>query len=171
MVDMETRKLNAGERSVKAIQHDGSAGSGDAEPACYTLDDLSEGAVFELVAAISDADIDRFAEVSGDYSPLHMDEAFAKTRGFEGRVVHGLYLGALVSRAVGMHFPGKHALLQSVNLRFTAPAHAGMTIRLRATVDQVSKSVQTLILKVLIEDVATQAQLARGKVQVGITTN
>src|SRR5258708_6243534 len=51
-----------------------------------------------IEAAIGIADVARFVALSGDAAPLHTDMAFAKAAGFEGPLVHGAYLVALVSR-------------------------------------------------------------------------
>src|SRR3546814_7392913 len=73
----------------------------------FAFDDLQLGQQAAFEATVSEADLDRFAEVSGDASPLHMDAGFARARGFAGRVTHGAYLTALVSRLVGVHLPGE----------------------------------------------------------------
>jgi acyl dehydratase len=55
-------------------------------------------------------DVAAFAAISGDFSPLHMDDEYARGTEFGGRVVHGLLVGSLFSQLVGMHLPGKQAL-------------------------------------------------------------
>ena len=46
-----------------------------------------------------------------DYSPVHVDEAYARSRGFRGKVMHGSLLNGFVSHFVGMYFPGRLSLL------------------------------------------------------------
>ena len=57
------------------------------------FDDLQEGLERSFNYQIKESDIDQFASLSGDYSPLHMNSSFAQSRGFEGRVVHGAFVG------------------------------------------------------------------------------
>jgi 3-hydroxybutyryl-CoA dehydratase len=62
------------------------------------LEDLSVGQSAEQVHTVTEADIAAFAAVSGDTNPLHMDEAYAATTAFKGRIAHGM-LGASYIRA------------------------------------------------------------------------
>src|SRR5688500_11711213 len=71
--------------------------------------------------AFGDEDVRRFAELSGDFNPLHVDEAAARTSRFGGRVVHGMLTASLITRLIGMELPGRGAIYLSQSLRFTAP--------------------------------------------------
>ena len=79
--------------------------------ATFALDDLIVGQRAQFDAVITGDDVDAFAALSGDASPLHVDSTFAHERGFADRVVHGAHLVALASRLVGMYLPGRNALL------------------------------------------------------------
>jgi len=131
--------------------------------------DLSVGQEVGFEASVTADDIDRFAAVSGDVSPLHVDEGFARSRGFGGRVVHGAHLTALVSRLVGVHLPGANCLLQAVAMQFRAPVLAGARLSVTGTVDQLSEAVRTAILKVAVRDLGSGAVVATAKVTVGFT--
>lgn len=141
----------------------------NAIPLCfYTIDDLSENQVFTFEHRITPAQVDAFAALSGDHSPLHMNEDFARKRGFPQRVVHGMFLGALLSRLVGMHFPGANAILQSVNMKFLAPVYAEDTVYMAAHIDQISRGTATIVIKVVIEN-GQKIIVARATLQVGFT--
>jgi 3-hydroxybutyryl-CoA dehydratase len=77
---------------------------------------------------ITDADLLLFAAVSGDYYPLHVDEEYARTTRFAGRVAHGLLTASLLSTTNGLLLqrPGGISLAQS--LRFVRPVYVGDTI-------------------------------------------
>jgi acyl dehydratase len=137
--------------------------------AAFRLDDLELGqqAAFETV--ISAADIDAFAALSGDASPLHVDRDFAKARGFDDRVVHGAYLVALASRLVGMYLPGRDALLLAMNVSFASPVLVGTRVTVTGTVDQISDGVRSVVLKIRVLDTDSRATLARMKATVGFT--
>jgi 3-hydroxybutyryl-CoA dehydratase len=122
---------------------------------------------FEVL--IRETDIDAFAALSGDFSPLHMDKAFALSRGFSARVVHGAYLASLISRMVGMYLPGENCLLQTIQIKFTAPTYAGSLVRISGTVDQVSEAARAAILKIVIAQVDSGEILASAKVSIGFT--
>ena len=75
---------------------------------------------------VTEKDIELFAEVSGDYNPVHMDEAFAGKTFFGGRVAHGVLALAVLS-AAGAKLPGLVVLL-SMSGKFVKPVRIGDTI-------------------------------------------
>jgi len=137
----------------------------------FDLEDLAVGQHAEFETVIADGDIDRFAALSGDESPLHVDKAFARNRGYADRVAHGAYLVALASRLAGMYLPGRNALLLAVQVSFVAPALPGARVRVRGEIEQLSDSVRSVVLKLAIHDIANEALLARGRLTVGFTTD
>jgi 3-hydroxybutyryl-CoA dehydratase len=134
-----------------------------------SLQDLEAGRSHSFEAYISAAEIDRFAALSGDYSPLHMDERFARSRGFEGRVVHGAFLTGLASRMVGMHLPGENCLLHSFQMKFAKPVICDSSIRITGTVDQLSIATRAAIIVFTITDSTSDETFATGKAIIGIT--
>jgi 3-hydroxybutyryl-CoA dehydratase len=75
--------------------------------------------------AFTDEDVRRFAELSGDFNELHVDEAAARASRFGGRVVHGMLTASLITRLIGMELPGRGTIYLSQSLRFTAPVRIG----------------------------------------------
>jgi len=110
------------------------------------FDDINVGDVFELHRAFSEQDVDDFARVSGDFSPLHVDAVYAGTTEFGSRVVHGLLLASLFSQLVGMKVPGKHALYLGQDLTFRRPIHIGEPLRAIAKVSSKSDATRTITL-------------------------
>lgn len=140
-----------------------------AEVSRFAFEDLRLGQEAGFEVTVSEADIDRFAALSGDVSPLHVDGGFARSRGFGGRVAHGAYLTALVSRLVGVHLPGENCLLQSVAMQFRRPVLVGSRIMVTGVVDQLSEAMRTAVVKVAVRDLATGETAATGKATVGFT--
>lgn len=101
---------------------------------------------------ISTDDLNQFAELSGDFAPLHTNRDFAIRAGFEGVVVHGAFLTALLSRLVGMVFPGPCSVLERLDLNFRQPCYAPCEVCLTGTVKQISEAVNSLILEINISD-------------------
>jgi len=130
------------------------------------FEDIKKGdsAFFEVV--INDHDVEKFAELSGDFNPLHTDEEYAKNTGFGGKIVHGMFLGALVSRFVGMELPGKKALLVKEMLEFKKPARVGDLLNVRGTI--VHKSEALRLLELLIEIRTEKELLVSGSVNVRV---
>jgi 3-hydroxybutyryl-CoA dehydratase len=77
---------------------------------------------------IRDEDIRRFAEITGDFNPVHVDEEFARNSLFGGRIAHGFLTGALISTVFGTILPGPNTIYLSQELNFKAPVKIGDTI-------------------------------------------
>jgi 3-oxoacyl-[acyl-carrier protein] reductase len=115
------------------------------EPAAaLTLADIAVGDTFSVVRTFDAGDIARFAEVSGDFSPLHVDADYAATTEFGRPVVHGMLLAALFSQLVGMRIPGRHALYLGQDLAFRKPVFAGQAVTASAKVTSVSVPTRTI---------------------------
>src|SRR5262245_60653032 len=87
---------------------------------------VGERAEFEIL--IDETLVDAFAALSGDTNPLHTDDAYATGTPFGRRLPHGMLAGALFSRFVGVHLPGRYSLYLSQTLLFKKPLSFGTTI-------------------------------------------
>lgn len=101
----------------------------------YTYDELEIGQSAEYVRTVTEQDILMFAAVSGDTNPVHLDEAFAATTQFEGRIAHGMLTGAYVSAALALNLPGPGSIYLGQTLKFRAPVRIDdtLTIKLEVT--------------------------------------
>jgi len=84
--------------------------------------------------------VDAFARMSGDYNPLHFDEAFAAGTKFGRLVVQGGLTTGLLHALVAMDMPGPGTVFLSQNWKFTAPVYIGDTITAEAEVLSVHAS-------------------------------
>lgn len=75
---------------------------------------------------ISAADIDTFADLSGDHNPVHMDEEYGKKTVFGSRIAHGVISLGLLSAAMAK-LPGL-PIFMSQSVRFLKPVRIGDTI-------------------------------------------
>ena len=75
-----------------------------------------------------------FAELSGDYNPLHFDESFVAKTKFKKLVVQGGLTTGLLHALVAMDMPGPGTVFLSQNWKFTAPVFIGDTITAEAEV-------------------------------------
>ena len=112
----------------------------------YTYDEIKIGLSKNFQINITESLVNNFAELSGDFSPIHIDNEYAKTTTFGKRVVHGMLLASFLSRVDGMYLPGKHALFFTQNLEFRNPCFIGDTITVFSKV--IDKSDSTKILKI-----------------------
>ena len=112
----------------------------------YTFDEIEIGLTKQFQITITESMVDNFAKLTGDFSPIHMDEDYASTTTFQKRVVHGMLLASFLSKIDGMYLPGKHALYFSQSLDFRHPCFLGDTITISSVV--IDKSLSTKILKI-----------------------
>ena len=89
--------------------------------ACKTLNDIKVGDEFRQPYAITDADVQKFAEISGDFNPAHFNEDYAKNTVFKGRIAHGMISVAKFSGVFGMDLPGLGAIWGAQSVKFLAP--------------------------------------------------
>lgn len=105
--------------------------------------EFSVGQVFESpTRAVNEADVMQFAELSGDFNPLHVDAEFAAKTPFGQRVAHGM-LAASISTGLGQDtgiFKGTTLALMEQSFRYKAPLFFGESIRLRLEVQQTRPS-------------------------------
>jgi len=98
------------------------------------LEDLHLGQSAEVSREVTDADVRAFAQVTGDDNPLHLDEIFASTTAFRGRIAHGMLCAGYISAVLGRHLPGSGAVYLSQALRFRRPVRIGDTVTARAQI-------------------------------------
>ena len=100
----------------------------------YYFDELSLGQSAETTRIVGAADVEAFAAVSGDINPVHMDEAYARTTTFGGRIAHGMLAASYISAVLGNQLPGPGAIYLSQSLRFRRPVKIGDPVTARVTV-------------------------------------
>ena len=110
----------------------------EAEILSFFLEDLTVGQSASYGRAISEADVREFALMSGDFNPVHLDEAYAQTTRFKGRIVHGMLPVTFVSTVLGTRLPGAGAIFMGANFRFKAPVRIGDTVIATCTVREIN---------------------------------
>ena len=96
---------------------------------------------------ITDADIVRFAEVSGDHNPVHLDEEYAARSPFGRRIAHGFLTGSMISALIGMDLPGPGSIYLGQTMKFLAPVYIGDTVTVSVEVIGVREEKRILTLR------------------------
>ncbi len=89
------------------------------------IEDIEMGMTRYVRKVITDQDIEKFAEISTDHNPVHLDDEYARDTIFEGRIAHGMLTAGLVSSVIGEQLPGHGTIYMSQNLKFLAPVRPG----------------------------------------------
>lgn len=102
-----------------------------------TIDQLNIGDRASISKLITERDVIRFAELTGDINPLHMDKLYAEQTVFGERIAHGMLTASLISAVLGIKLPGPGNIYVSQSLKFRAPVKFGDIIE--AEVEVVEK--------------------------------
>jgi len=106
-----------------------------------------EGDGFSFERFISAEDVKQFAGIVGDTNPIHLDDAFAEGSFFKKRIVHGAFLAGLISKILGVDFPGEGTIYISQNTTFKRPVYVDSTVRVEVKVTQVLTEKRRLVLE------------------------
>ena len=98
------------------------------------FESVKEGDSQSLSKTITEADIRRFVELTGDDNPLHVDPDYASETSFKEIVVHGMLGASFISTVIGTKLPGPGALWVSQAMDFKLPVRLGDTLTVTCTV-------------------------------------
>ena len=82
---------------------------------------IKKGSTFEYKFSFSQQDVIKFAEASGDFNPIHIDEEYAKTTIFKSTIIHGFLGGSVFSKVFGTMFPGNGTIYLKQDMSFFKP--------------------------------------------------
>jgi 3-hydroxybutyryl-CoA dehydratase len=137
----------------------------------YDFEDLEPGMQASFAKTITEADIILFAGASGDNNAIHINEEFAQTTQFKGRIAHGMLTASVISAAIAGRLPGPGTVYLGQNLRFKAPVRPGETVRATVTVKELSTEKRRVTLttvctvgeRIVIEGDALVMPTSRGR--------
>lgn len=118
------------------------------------IEDFEPGQHASFTKTFTEADLQRFIEITGDVNPLHVDEEFAASTPFGRRVLHGMLTASIFSTMVGMLLPGTGAIYRSQTLRFLLPVHIDETVTAHFVVRSVDRAKHRLEIDAWIENEA-----------------
>jgi len=105
----------------------------------YTIDEIEEGMEAVFSKTVSHDDIVAFAEVTGDTNPVHLDDAYAESTFFKGRIAHGMLTAGFFSTVFGTKLPGPGSIYLSQTLRFRGPVRIGDEVTASVRVHEIDR--------------------------------
>lgn len=130
----------------------------------HKLAELAEGTKAQVGFTVTPEQMRHFAELSGDFNPLHTDPEFAGRKGHPGPVVYGALLVAKISQLIGMELPGLDSTWASLSLDFRRPLYVGQAAEVEGTVTGVHRTTGMVELSLVLR--AEGKVLAKGKAEV-----
>lgn len=117
----------------------------------YSISEIHVGMSSSYTRTVTDVDIQKFAEVTGDNNPVHLDDEYAKNTRFKSRIAHGLLTASFFSAIFGTKFPGQGSIYISQNLEFKRPVYLDDSV----TATVVVKTVDIAKKRVVFETICT----------------
>lgn len=141
----------------------------------YDIEDLTIGQSAETGKTVTEADIVMFAGVSTDVNAIHLNEEYAKTTMFGGRIAHGMMTAGFISAVLGNKMPGPGTIYVTQSMKFKAPVRIGDTVTAKVTVKEINLEKNRVLLdtictvagKVVVEGEALMMPTSKKKREAG----
>jgi 3-oxoacyl-[acyl-carrier protein] reductase len=111
------------------------------------FEEIQVGQKASFSRKISKSDIETFANLTGDFNPLHINSNFAAEFGYPSPVAHGMLSASFISTLIGTLLPGPGSLWIGLSLEFVSPVFAGETIEIEGEVKQKSIVARLIVLE------------------------
>lgn len=117
---------------------------------------LNEGDFYSENFSYSMEDVKTFATISGDFNPIHIDEAYAANTVFKKPIVHGIFALSVFSKMIGMTFPGEGTVYMGQDVSFKRPVFVGKEYIAKVTISSVNRDKHTATISTEILDAETK---------------
>ena len=102
----------------------------------HKYDSISVGDTHTFTRTVTMADVQAFADVTGDDNPIHVDPTAGEASRFGTNVVHGVLLLGLASKVLGRDFPGDGSVAVSLSAKFLRPVPVGSEVTVEVKVSE-----------------------------------
>lgn len=127
---------------------------------------MRSGDIFLEKFVITQDVYDSFKNTFKDFNALHTDDAYARSKGFKEKVMHGNILGGFLSCFVGELLPLKNTIIHSSRIAYKKPCYLNDEVNLEANLVDVYESVDAYLFKFKFS-VRGEVK-ALGEIQVGL---
>ena len=90
-----------------------------------------------ITRMVEQVNISAYAEASGDFNPIHIDEEFARATRFGGTIAHGMMIAAMLSELMAAEFAGDWVETGQLKIRFRSPVKPGDTVTAHGKVSRI----------------------------------
>ena len=127
---------------------------------------IEVGQIYSHDFNFSQDEVNRFAEVTGDKNPVHLNAEYAATTMFKKPIMHGMLSASLFSKVFGTLFPGEGTIYLKQSLSFMKPMYVDTAYEAVFTVKEVVKEKSRAIVETVIKDKATGTICTSGEATV-----
>ena len=132
----------------------------------FEYKDIHVGQKAEFSIVVTEEMVNKFAELTGDFNPLHTDEKYAGQTKFKGKLAHGMLAASFFSTLVGMYCPGEKNLYLSQNLQFKSPLRVNDPIKVAGEITQKVDSLKIISVKTTIYNEKDNSVIISGEAKV-----
>lgn len=122
--------------------------------------------IYKHEFSFSQSDIVKFAEVTGDKNPVHLDANYAATTMFKVPIMHGMLGASLFSKVFGTLFPGEGTIYLKQSLAFLKPMFVDIAYEAVFTVKEINTEKHRATIETTIIDKTTGALCTSGEATV-----
>ena len=133
----------------------------------YRWKQLAVGLTATFSVEVTAAQLDHFRAAVGDTNPLHQDPEFARARGFGGVVGFGMLTAGFYSTLVGVHLPGRDALLHAVDASFLKPVYVDDRLVVTGTITYLNDAYRQLEIAAAITN-QHGVKVSKAKIKAGL---
>ncbi len=105
----------------------------------------------------SQANVDKFAEISGDNNPIHINPEYAAKTPFGKPIVHGFFAGAVFSKVFGTQWPGEGTIYMYQDMAFRAPVFVEQDYTARFEITEVNEEKHRGVVRCILEEAGGKA--------------
>ncbi|MAO65705.1 MAG: enoyl-CoA hydratase [Balneola sp.] len=129
---------------------------------------IKVGDYYELERSFGEEEVKKFADLSNDHNPLHLDPDYAKKTFFGERIVHGMLYSSMISAILANHLPGPGTIYMEQKLRFAAPVFYNEVLIARVEVHDMDNERKIAFLTTSIKKQSNDQIVIDGKAKVKV---
>ncbi|MDR2010688.1 MAG: MaoC family dehydratase [Bacteroidales bacterium] len=116
------------------------------------MNKLKIGDSYSEKVRFSQENVNKFAEISGDNNPIHINEEYAAKTQFGKPIVHGFFAGAVFSKIFGTKWPGEGTIYIYQDMTFRAPVFVEQDYFAKLEILEVDEEKHRGTIKCTLED-------------------
>ncbi|MFN3403205.1 MAG: MaoC family dehydratase [Cytophagaceae bacterium] len=110
--------------------------------------------------------VDLFAQITGDKNPLHLDAEYAASTVFKKPIIHGMFGAGIISKVLGMNFPGEGTIYLKQDISFKRPMYVDIEYQVVLTIKEVNTDKHTAVIETRILEKEKGKEIVSGQAEV-----
>ena len=116
------------------------------------MEKIKIGDTFTQKVKFTQAQVNQFAEISGDCNPVHIDAEYAAKTPFGKPIIHGMFAASVFSKVFGTQWPGEGTIYMFQDIFFKAPAFVEVEYTAKFEVSEVNEEKHRGVIQCILED-------------------